>query len=129
MADREPDLTTSDQPSGRAHDETVTVVPPAFAATGPVDSPGAAPPPPNIPGYAFEAELGRGGMGVVFKARNLKLNRPVAIKMILGGRYANPTARVRFLFAAEAIAQLQHPGVVQVYEVGEHDGLPFFALE
>jgi tetratricopeptide (TPR) repeat protein/tRNA A-37 threonylcarbamoyl transferase component Bud32 len=130
-----PDLTTSDQPSDRAFDETATVAPrgsPAFDATIDATGPGeplAGGAPPNIPGYEFEAELGRGGMGVVYKARNLKLNRPVAIKMILGGRYANPTARVRFLFEAEAIAQLQHPGVVQVYEVGEHDGLPFFALE
>ncbi|WP_143393426.1 serine/threonine-protein kinase [Fimbriiglobus ruber] len=84
---------------------------------------------PDIPGYAVEAEIARGGMGVVYRARDQRLNRPVAIKMILGGKYHDPAARVRFLIEAEAIAQLDHPNVVSVYEFGTHDDLPFFALE
>ena len=84
---------------------------------------------PDIPGYAVEEEIARGGMGVVYRARHLRLNRPTAIKMILGGRYHDPTAGLRFLIEAEAVAQLDHPNVVPVYEFGTHDGLPFFALE
>jgi formylglycine-generating enzyme required for sulfatase activity/tRNA A-37 threonylcarbamoyl transferase component Bud32 len=84
---------------------------------------------PDIPGYAVEAEIARGGMGVVYRARHLRLNRPAAIKMIIGGRYHDPTARVRFLLEAEAVAALDHPHVVHVHEFGTHDNLPFFALE
>ena len=73
--------------------------------------------------------LGRGGMGVVYKARHLRLNRPVALKMILAGAYAGPEERERFLREAEAVAGLRHPNIVQIYEVGEHDGRPYFALE
>jgi WD40 repeat protein len=68
-------------------------------------------------------------MGVVYRARNLRLNRPEAIKMIIGGKYPDPTARVRFLIEAEAVAQLDHPNVVHVYEFGTYENLPFFALE
>ena len=84
---------------------------------------------PDIPGYVVEAEIARGGMGVVYRARHLRLNRPAAIKMILGGKYHDPMARVRFLVEAEAVAALDHPHVVHVHEFGTHDGLPFFALE
>jgi formylglycine-generating enzyme required for sulfatase activity/tRNA A-37 threonylcarbamoyl transferase component Bud32 len=84
---------------------------------------------PDIPGYAVEAEIARGGMGVVYRARHLRLNRPAAIKMIVGGKYHDPTARVRFLVEAEAVAALDHPHVVGVYEFGTHDNLPFFTLE
>jgi tRNA A-37 threonylcarbamoyl transferase component Bud32 len=68
-------------------------------------------------------------MGVVYHARHLKLNRRAAIKMILGGKYHAPAARVRFLIEAEAVAALDHPNIVGVYEFGTHDGQPFFALE
>jgi formylglycine-generating enzyme required for sulfatase activity len=68
-------------------------------------------------------------MGVVYRARHLRLNRPAAIKMILGGKYHDPVARVRFLVEAEAVAALDHPHVVRVHEFGTHDGLPFFALD
>ncbi len=84
---------------------------------------------PAIPGYSIESEIARGGMGVVYRARHLHLNRPAAIKMILDGKYHDPLIRVRFLMEAEAIAQLDHPNIVHVHEFGTHDDLPFFALE
>jgi WD40 repeat protein/tRNA A-37 threonylcarbamoyl transferase component Bud32 len=84
---------------------------------------------PSIPGYEILGELGRGGMGVVYKARQTKLKRLVALKMILTGGHAGTAARARFRTEAEAVARLQHPNIVQIHEVGEHEELPFFALE
>jgi len=84
---------------------------------------------PNIPGYIFESELGRGGMGVVYLARQLRPNRLVAIKMLLQADHANSETRLRFLTEAEAIAKLKHPGIVQVHEIGTHDSNPYFVLE
>jgi hypothetical protein len=84
---------------------------------------------PHIPGYETEALLGRGGMGAVFRARHLRLGRPVALKMLLAGAYAGPTERTRFQREAEAVAGLCHPNIVQVYEVGEHEGRPYFTME
>jgi len=84
---------------------------------------------PSIPGYEVLGVLGRGGMGVVYKARHLKLNRLVALKMILAGSHAGARELARFQVEAEAIARLQHPNIVQVYEIGEHEGKPFFSLE
>jgi serine/threonine protein kinase len=66
---------------------------------------------PSVPGYEILGELARGGMGVVYKARHVRLNRPVEVKMILGGKYHDPAARLRFVIEAEAVAQLAHPHI------------------
>ena len=84
---------------------------------------------PRIPGYEVEAVLGRGGMGVVYRARHLKLNRSVALKMLLAGAYAGREELARFQREAEAIAGLRHPNIVRVYEVGELEGRPYFTMD
>ncbi len=84
---------------------------------------------PEVPGYELTEELGRGAMGVVFKARNLRLNRTVALKMVLGDHRADPRRLIRFLAEAEAVAAVKHPHVVQVFEFGDASGRPFIAFE
>jgi serine/threonine protein kinase/lipoprotein NlpI len=79
--------------------------------------------------YDVLAPLGRGGMGVVYRARHRRLNRPVALKMFQPGRLPSPRELDRFHVEAQAIARLQHPNIVQIFEVGQSRGLPFLALE
>lgn len=107
--------------------ETHIPLPGANAASGGTGGPAA--PTPSVPGYVITAVLGRGGMGVVYKANHLALNRIVALKMVLTGGHAGPAERARFRTEAEAVARLQHPNIVQIHEVGEADGHPYCALE
>ncbi len=82
-----------------------------------------------VPGYEILSELGRGGMGVVYLARQVGLNRPVALKMILSGEHAGTSERDRFRREAESVAALQHPNIVQIYDIGEAQGRPYLAFE
>ena len=84
---------------------------------------------PTIPGYDVKEVVGRGGVGVVYKALHLRLNRPVAVKMLLSGQHASPDELERFLREAEAVAGLHHPNVVNLYDVGEVEGRPYFTME
>jgi serine/threonine-protein kinase len=84
---------------------------------------------PQVPGYQVETLLGHGGMGVVYRARHLRLGRAVALKMLLAGPYARREELERFLREAQAVAGLHHANIVQVYNAGEVDGRPFFTME
>ena len=83
----------------------------------------------RVGAYEILSELGRGGMGIVYLARHAVLHRIVALKMMSNLRAPGPDQRERFRREAEAVARLQHPNIVQLFEAGEHNGLPYFTLE
>lgn len=112
----------------RARDELDVMLP----ATPPDHAGGSSSGPPalpRLPGYEVESILGQGGMGIVFKARHRKLGRHVALKMSRAGSYASGPEQERFRREAESVAALRHANVVQIYDVGEFAGRPFFTME
>ena len=95
-------------------------------ADAPAEKPGTW---PSVPGYEILEEVGRGGMGIVYKARQVALDRIVALKMILPTGVAGPEQHARFLREAKVMALLQHPNVIQIHEAGSCNGRPFLAME
>jgi tRNA A-37 threonylcarbamoyl transferase component Bud32 len=132
MAAPEPILTPLPVPAAddaHTHDRLTIPDPEVTGPFAPPATESAVPPKDAVPGYELREPLGKGGMGVVYKARQVGLNRIVALKMVLGGHRAEPRELIRFLAEAEAVAAVKHPHVVQVHEYGEADGRPFLAME
>ena len=112
--------TVPHEPGPRLKDPERTLPPPANAA---VDAK------PHIAGHEILEVLGIGGMGIVYKARHERLDRFVALKMVRGGACARPEDLARFETEAKAVAAIEHSNIVKIFEIGEHDGLPYFSLE
>src|SRR4051794_27279295 len=98
-------------------------------STGPAGPGGLAWELPEVPGYEVLALLDEGGMGTVYRARQPRLGRQVAIKMVRAGRHARADQIDRFRAEAQAVARLRHPHIIQIYEVGEWQGQPYFSME
>ena len=115
-------------PTTPSPDADVTVAPSGSKLLGSsnsgVDSPGK-----DFGDYVLLKELARGGMGIVYRARDKELNRIVAIKMIISGEYSSDLDIQRFQLEAQAAAQLDHPGIVPIYEINSHQGQPYFAMK
>jgi hypothetical protein len=129
-----PYSTRTEEPAPTTHHGPGDEVALAPDGAGPQDPSGAAGRPrvrvgPSVPGDEIRGLLGRGGMGVVYHALQSRANQPVALKMILGDVGVRPDHLERFRIEAESVARLRHPNVVQIYEVGKVEGLPFFSLE
>jgi eukaryotic-like serine/threonine-protein kinase len=118
-ADQTSDFSADQRPEAR---KTLPGLPGSFAVPGQGGEAGPA-------GYEILGELGRGGMGIVYKALDRRLNRLVALKMIRGGVHADDIQIVRFKIEAEAVAALRHTNILQIYEIGDCGGLPYVALE
>lgn len=121
----DPETGSDDQPTippTDRHAEDATIAP---KQTEP--SPGS--PLPKLDGFQLLEELGRGGMGVVYKARNTKLDRTVALKMILAGQFASEEQVKRFQIEAETAAKLDHPGIVPIFDFGQSQGVHFFSMK
>ncbi len=106
-----------------AHDEPTHPIPADFSSSPSIREW------PALPDYQILSEIGRGGMGIVYKARQISLHRLVALKMVLAGAGASEAVMTRFRNEAEAVARLQHVNIVQIFAIGEHCGLPYLALE
>src|SRR5438132_3797164 len=115
----------ADAPGGHCPLCLVTVA----VEPGPEEGSSAALLPRHFGNYELMEEIARGGMGVVFRARQLALKRQVALKMILGGEFASSQALKRFRQEAEAAASLQHPGIIAIHDVGEWEGQAYFTMD